>query len=50
MLYDLQRKSLRWCGREKEMAKEFWLRQLSEVNAIWENIFKTDFRKMKRGE
>jgi hypothetical protein len=44
MLYDLQRKSLRWTGREKEMSKEFWLRQLSEVQALWEDNFKIDFR------
>jgi len=50
MLYDVQRKSLRWTGREKEMPTEFSLRQLSEVQALWEDIFKTDFRKMKRSE
>jgi hypothetical protein len=50
MLYDIQRESLRWTGREKEMLTEFWLRQHSEVQTLWEDIFKLEFRKMKRIE
>jgi hypothetical protein len=50
MVYDIHRKSFRWTGREKEMPTEFWLMQLSEVQALWEDNFKIDFKKIKRGE
>jgi len=32
------------------MSTEFWLIHLSEFQALWEDIFKRDFRKMKRIE
>jgi hypothetical protein len=32
------------------MPAEFWLRQLSKVQALWEDNFKIEFRKMKRSE
>jgi len=34
----------------RKKCPQFWLRQISEVQALWEDIFKTDFRKMKRSE